>query len=70
MQHNKRSRMMQQDPMCCSQTNTVKKNENKIVVTIGEGEGGREKIGAGNKEVQTTMYKIIYESMYCATQGI
>ena len=63
--------MMQQDPMCCSQTNTVKKkNENKIVVTIGEGEGGREKIGAGNKEVQTTMYKIIYEHVLYNTGNI
>ena len=34
--------------------------ENKLVVTSGEREGGRGKIGVGEEEVQTidTMYKI------------
>ena len=44
------------------------------MVTIGEGEGGRGKIGAVNKEVQTAMYKInvlIKATRICCTaQGI
>ena len=32
--------------------------ENKLVVTSGEREGRRDKIGVGIKEVQTTVYKI------------
>ena len=33
-------------------------SENKLVVTSGEREGGRGKIGEEDQEVQTTMYKI------------
>ena len=63
--------MMQPDPMCCSQTNTFKKKkEKKTVVTTGEGEGGRGKIGAGIKEVQTAMYKIIYKYILYSTGNI
>ena len=32
--------------------------ENKLVVTRGEREGGWGKIGVGDQEIQTTMYKI------------
>ena len=40
------------------------------MVTIGEGEGGRGKIGAVNKEVQTAMYKIIYKYILYSTGNI
>jgi len=60
---------MQPDPTCCSQI-LSKKRKNKIVVTTGEGEGGRGKIGAGNKEVQTAMHKIIYQYKLYSTGNI
>ena len=43
--------------------NIVKRNrltENKLVVTSGETKGRKGKIGVGDKEVQTVIYKISY----------
>ena len=43
---------------------------NVPVVTSGESRRGRGKIGVGDKEVQTTMYKINITRIYYTTQGI
>ena len=44
--------------------------ENKLVVTSGEREGGRGKIGVGEEQEQTTMYKIGKVQEYIVQQGI
>ena len=38
--------------------------ENKLVVTKGEREGGRGKIGVWDKEIQITVYKIDKQKGY------
>ena len=44
--------------------------DNKLVVTRGEREGKRVNTGVGDKEVQTTMYKISYKDILCNTEYI
>ena len=44
--------------------------EKKLVITSGEREGGRGNIRAGEKEVQTIMYKINYKDILYNTGNI